>query len=440
MRSSGWSRTGSSPLAGSSHPMSGSSRHRPRRSPRFRCSWSSPGAETVLTRDSRLHVPHLPPGGADRGRADRPTGGRRGLQRIGAIVADYGWGHAVESAMQTSFDAAGLEYQIEVAPVPEEDFTTYLRNLEEFDPDLIVATGHPPGSGAITVQSSDLGLDVEVTGAYTPFALVAGGAGDAAIGRYTDFKCADFESDEYQDLARRYLASSDNTFMEDDAVAGYGIVTMVAEAIAEVGDDPAAIAEWLHTQTFDLPGYPFEMSWTEWGEMAAAAPLVTVLGEGPAPGGCQRGRYLVSRDADPARTTDTVRAVLSRRGDSRADRRREALRRSPRRRRGDLVGRGGRDRRPRRSQRRRQDDPAEGDRRRTSAQCGHDPLRRPEHRRNETASGAPRRDRPGAPDAAGVREHDCARQRRTRGPVRRRPGGRAGRRRRGPTRCSSSSG
>jgi branched-chain amino acid transport system substrate-binding protein len=243
------------------------------------------GAETILTRDSRYTFRTCLPAAPTVAEPIAQLAVAEGYSRIGAIVADYGWGRAVESAMQTSFDAAGLEYQIEVAPVPEEDFTTYLRNLEEFDPDLIVATGHPPGSGAITVQSSDLGLDVEVTGAYTPFALVAGGAGDAAIGRYTDFKCADFESDEYQDLARRYLESSDNTFMEDDAVAGYGIVTMVAAAIAEVGDDPAAIAEWLHTQTFDLPGYPFEMSWTEWGEMAAAAPLVMVLGEGPAPEG-----------------------------------------------------------------------------------------------------------------------------------------------------------
>jgi hypothetical protein len=79
---------------------------------------------------------------------------------------------------------------------------------------------------------------------------------------------------------------SDNTFMEDDAVAGYGIVTMVADAVAEVGDDPVAVAEYLHAQTYDdLPGYAFDMSWTEWGELAAAQPLFSVLGEGPAPEG-----------------------------------------------------------------------------------------------------------------------------------------------------------
>jgi branched-chain amino acid transport system substrate-binding protein len=209
-----------------------------------------------------------------------------GLTRVGAIIADYGWGHSIEEAMQTAFgELEGVELQIEVAPVPEQDFTTYLRNLEGLDPELIIATGHPPGSGPITVQSADLGIDVPVTGAWSVLPLVMEGAGDAAIGKYSDFDCADYASEDYQDLARRYLAISDNGFMDDDAVAGYGIVTMVADAVANVGDDPTAIAEYLHGQTYDLPGYAFEMGWTEWGELATAQPIFTVIGEGPAPEG-----------------------------------------------------------------------------------------------------------------------------------------------------------
>jgi branched-chain amino acid transport system substrate-binding protein len=211
---------------------------------------------------------------------------QEGLTRIGAVVADYAWGQAIRGALEKEFAALdGVELQVEVAPVPETDFTTYLRNLESFEPDLLVATGHPPGSGAITVQSADLGLDVPVTGAYSPLAEVVSGASDAAIGRYSDFDCADYESEEYQELARRYLEASDNTFMEDDAVAGYGIVQMIAQAVGEVGDDPVDIAEYLHGETFDLPGYPFEVGWTEWGELANAQPLFTVIGEGPAPEG-----------------------------------------------------------------------------------------------------------------------------------------------------------
>ena len=244
------------------------------------------GSEQILTQDSRYTFRTCLPSAPMVAGPIAQYAAQEGLTKIGAIVADYAWGQAIRSALETEFGAVeGVDLQIEVAPVPEQDFTTYLRNLESFGPDLLVATGHPPGSGAITVQSADLGLDVPVTGAYAPLAGVVGAAADAAIGRYSDFDCADYESEEYQDLARRYLELSDNTFMEDDAVAGYGIVQMVAQAVGEVGDDPVAIAEYMHGETFDLPGYPFEVSWTDWGELAAAQPIFTVIGEGPAPEG-----------------------------------------------------------------------------------------------------------------------------------------------------------
>ena len=244
------------------------------------------GSEAILTQQSRHTFRTCLPAAPMVAGPIAQYAEQEGLTKVGAIVADYAWGQAIRGALEAEFGALeGVELQIEVAPVPEQDFTTYLRNLEAFAPDLLVATGHPPGSGPITVQSQDLGLDIPVTGAYSPLAAVVSSAADAAIGRYSDFDCADYQSDEYQELARRYLEMSDNTFMEDDAVAGYGIVQMVAQAVEEAGEEPAAIAEYLHTQTFDLPGYAFEVSWTEWGELAAAQPLFSVIGEGPAPEG-----------------------------------------------------------------------------------------------------------------------------------------------------------
>jgi branched-chain amino acid transport system substrate-binding protein len=248
------------------------------------------GNEQILTQDSRYTFRTCLPAAPMVAGPIAQFVEQEGLTRVGAIIADYGWGQAFRAAAEEAFGALdGVELQVEVAPVRETDFTTYLRNLEALDPELLVATGHPPGSGPITVQSRDLGLDVQVTGAYAVLPEVVSAAGDAAVGRYTDFDCADYESEGYQDLARRYLESSDNTFMDDDAVAGYGIVTMVAQAAEEVGDDPVAIAEYLHENTFDLPGYAFEMGWTEWGELASAQPLFTVIGEGPAPDGVNEG-------------------------------------------------------------------------------------------------------------------------------------------------------
>jgi branched-chain amino acid transport system substrate-binding protein len=243
------------------------------------------GSEEILTPNSRYTFRTCLPAAPMVAGPIAQYAEEEGLSRVGAVVADYAWGQAIRAALETEFEAVDVELQVEVAPVPETDFTTYLRNLQSFGPELLVATGHPPGTGAITVQSADLGLDVPITGSYAPLAAVVSGAGDAAIGRYSDFDCADFESEEYQELAQRYLESSDNTFMEDDAVAGYGIVQMVAQAVTEVGDDPVEIAEYLHEESFDLPAYAFAVDWTEWGELANAQPLFTVITAGAAPEG-----------------------------------------------------------------------------------------------------------------------------------------------------------
>ena len=244
------------------------------------------GSEEILTADSRYTFRTcLPAAPMDAGPIAEYVESE-GLTKVGAIVADYAWGQAIRSALEDEVGGLdGVELQVEVAPVMERDFTTYLRNLQSFDPDLLVATGHPPGSGAITVQSAGLGLDVPITGAYSPLAQVVSAASGTAFGRYSDFDCADYQSRGYQELAKRYLKSSDNTFMEDDAVAGYGIVQMVAQAAGEVGDDPAKIAEYLHENTFNLPGYPFEMRWTKWGELAAAQPLFSIIRQTGAPDG-----------------------------------------------------------------------------------------------------------------------------------------------------------
>ncbi len=210
----------------------------------------------------------------------------QGFTKVGAIVADYPWGQAIKSALENTFADSGIDFTIEVAPVPPStDFTPFVRAMADFEAEMIVATGHPPGNGAIVTLSADLAGNVPVTGAWTPPNLVVGGLQELAIGRYSDFACADYFSDSYADLARRYLDFSDNEFMSDDAVAGYGIVTMVAQAVEAVGDDPEAIAQYVHDNEFELPGYAHTLSWTEWGELAQARPIFTRITAGPAPEG-----------------------------------------------------------------------------------------------------------------------------------------------------------
>jgi branched-chain amino acid transport system substrate-binding protein len=243
------------------------------------------GTEAALTMDSRFSFRTWLPAAPMTAGPVLQYAQEQGFTKVGAIIADYPWGQSFAAAMESTFEGSGIEYTIEVAPVPPTtDFTPFVRAMADFEAELIVATGHPPGNAAIVTLSSEL-HDVPVTGAWIPPDLAVGGLQDLAIGRYTDFACADYTSDSYADLARRYLAFSDNAFMSDDAVAGFAIVQMIAEAVGEVGDDPVAIADYIRSHEFNMPGYAHPLSWTEWGELAASAPVFTLINEGPAPEG-----------------------------------------------------------------------------------------------------------------------------------------------------------
>jgi len=244
------------------------------------------GTEAALTRDSRYTFRTCLPSAPMVAAPVLQYAQEQGFTKVGAVVADYPWGQSFRAAMESAFEGSGIEYTIEVAPVPPDtDFTPFVRAMADFGAEMIVGTGHPPGNSAITTLSADLAGNVPVTGAWIPPDLAVGGLQDLAIGRYSDFACADYLSDSYAELAQRYLAFSDNQFMSDDAVAGYAIVQIVAEAVGEVGDDREAIAEYVRTHEFNPPGYAHPLSWTEWGELASSAPIFFRISEGPAPEG-----------------------------------------------------------------------------------------------------------------------------------------------------------
>jgi branched-chain amino acid transport system substrate-binding protein len=248
------------------------------------------GSDAILTTDSRYTFRTCLPAAPMVAGPVAQFVASAGFTKVGAIVADYAWGQAVKSALENEFaDVAGVELQIEVAPVPETDFAAYLRRLDDFGAEILVATGHPPGGVSIVKQSDDFGMDLGVSGSWNPLGLIMGAVGDQGFDRYTDFACVDYDSAEYQELALRYLAFSDNAFMEDDAVAGFGIVHAIAEAVGAVGDDPVAVAEYMHANTFDIPGYSFPLSWTEWGELASAQVTFIVIREQEPPEGVSPG-------------------------------------------------------------------------------------------------------------------------------------------------------
>jgi branched-chain amino acid transport system substrate-binding protein len=225
------------------------------------------GNNDVLTQSSRYTFRTCLPSAAMAAAPIVQLAQRRGLRNVGVIIADYAWGQSFKSSLEEEAKKApNIDFKFQVAPLPTTNFTPYLRALG--DVSLIVATGHPPGSGPILAQSGQLGMKAPVVGAYAPYSLTAKNAGSAAYGRWSDFKCMATGSQGYKALAKRYLRTfPQNEFFEDDALAGYAYVKIVAEAISRVGVNPQRIAADVHGHTFTIPGYAFPLRWTAWGEL-----------------------------------------------------------------------------------------------------------------------------------------------------------------------------
>jgi branched-chain amino acid transport system substrate-binding protein len=241
------------------------------------------GDDKILTAQSRYTFRTCLPPAQEDGPPILDVAQERGVKSVGAIVADYAWGQAFKKALQDAFAGqSAIKLNVQVAPLPATDFTPYLRALGNVG--LIVATGHPPGGGAILAQAGQLGMKAPVIGAYSPFTLTAKAAGSAAYGRWADFKCMNVASKAYRALAARYLRTfPQNGFFEDEALQGYAYVKIIAEAVGAVGADPKKIAAYVHSHTFNIPGYGFPLKWTAWGEMVGPTPFLTVLTKGPAP-------------------------------------------------------------------------------------------------------------------------------------------------------------
>ena len=241
------------------------------------------GNNEILTQSSRYTFRTCLPAAAEAAVPVFQLAQRRGITSVGAIIADYAWGQSFRSSLVEEFKkASNIKLNVQVAPVPTTNFTPYLRALG--DVSLIVATGHPPGSGAILAQAGQLGMKAPVVGAYAPYSLTVKNAGSAAYGRWSDFKCMATGSKAYKTLAKKYLRTfPQNQFFEDDALAGYAYVRIVAEAIRNVGTNSERIATYVRTHTFNIPGYAFPLRWTEWGELDRPTVQFAVLTRGPAP-------------------------------------------------------------------------------------------------------------------------------------------------------------
>ena len=241
------------------------------------------GNNEILTQSSRYTFRTCLPAAAMVAQSVVQLAQRRNIKSVGVMIADYAWGQSFKSSLDDAAKAApNVKFQVQVAPVPTTNFTPYLRNFG--DVSLIVATGHPPGAPLILAQAGQLGLKAPVIGADGPWSLTAKSTTTSAFGRYSHFKCMATATPAYKKLAKKYLRTfPQNEFFEDDALAGYAYVKIVAQAIQNVGPNSQRIAAYVHAHTFDIPGYAWPLKWTAWGEMIGARPQYAILTKGAPP-------------------------------------------------------------------------------------------------------------------------------------------------------------
>lgn len=186
------------------------------------------------------------------------------LTTVRAIVADYEYGRAFETAMERVFPD-DLDFELAVAPFMESDFTAYLRDFpDEFD--ALIATSHPTGAYSIFRQQQELDIETEYTLGVSEAKPAWDALGEAATDGYLATHQPYPYTDDYDEIGQRYHESTGEEFGVL-ASLGYVAAQLIATAIEDAGEaDPVAVADAMGTVELDTL-FAEPIRYTEWGEL-----------------------------------------------------------------------------------------------------------------------------------------------------------------------------
>lgn len=219
------------------------------------------GTHAVLTPESRFtfRVGWLP--APTHVRADLEFIQERGFETVGAIIADYAWGRAVETSIEEFFPE-DITVHLEVAPQNQDDFTPYLRSMA--DVDVMTHVGHPAGAINIAGQQNELGIEVPTLGIDPPPRSVyeaLGGATENMITRHL----TDIQGEPFRNFANQVADQEEIPAYTFEPI-GYVTGKMFVEAVRNSGKDPEGIADYVRSSTFDTL-FSNPIQYTEWGEL-----------------------------------------------------------------------------------------------------------------------------------------------------------------------------
>ncbi|MFB6353059.1 MAG: ABC transporter substrate-binding protein [Halobacteriales archaeon] len=223
------------------------------------------GSHEFLTRDSRYNF--------RMGLAPAPTNARavaqmienQGLQTVGAIIADYSYGHSWKKSMEAIFPD-DLDLTMKVAPFRASSFTSYLREMPE-DLELLITASHPPGVFTIYQQLQNLdSLNPDLVIGRSDAKLSIQALGQPITQGFLAQSHPDPFSTQYKEVAQRYYDET-GAFMGTLVGVGYVVADLIAAAIEDAGEaEPTAVADAIRNISLDtLFGAPIQ--YTKWGEL-----------------------------------------------------------------------------------------------------------------------------------------------------------------------------
>lgn len=196
-----------------------------------------------------------------------------GYTSIGAVVGDYAWGLSAESAINEFFD---VDVDVKIAPLGESDFSSYLRQFDD-GLEMLIASGHPPGTVSIANQAYELGLEPDVvTGSSAPPQLLATALSERAIQDYVHIHNSNPYDTAFTEAGAGFAGEYDSQFNTHTA---YGYVTAYAikAGIEEAGaSDPASVASGLRNTSVDTL-FAEPLQWSEYGELDEQVVLFSEL-------------------------------------------------------------------------------------------------------------------------------------------------------------------
>lgn len=221
------------------------------------------GTHAALTRDDQFNFRVGWPPAPTHVRGDLEFIEEEGYEEVGFIIADYSWGHAVQTSVE-EFYPDDINTHFEVAPQGESDFSPYLRNIPE-EIEILNCVGHPAGAINIASQQTELDIDIPTLGVDPPQMAILDSFDEETLGRVINRHPINVESGEFETFGEKVAEQEGIPAFAYEGV-GYTVGRMFVDAVVNEGADPEAIAE--HVRENEHEGlYANPLRFTEWGEM-----------------------------------------------------------------------------------------------------------------------------------------------------------------------------